>query len=85
MQDVIADSQRKSEKLWGVVSDHKELAALKRRVDDKKTENLHLAKVNAELQRQLEEQKKALEAQRKRSWSSSRTKRKRTKVSHCIP
>jgi hypothetical protein len=50
MQDVIADSQRKSEKLWGVVSDHKELAALKRRVDDEKTENLHLKKVNAELQ-----------------------------------
>jgi hypothetical protein len=64
MQDVIADSRRKSEKQWGVVSDHKELVALKRCVDDEKTENLHLAKVNAELQRQLEEQKKALEAQR---------------------
>jgi hypothetical protein len=50
MQDVIADSRRKSEKLWRVVSDHKELAALKRRVDDEKTENLHLKKVNAELQ-----------------------------------
>jgi hypothetical protein len=55
MQDVIADSRRKSEKLRGVVSDHKELAALKRRVDDEKTENLHLEKVNAELQRQVEE------------------------------
>jgi hypothetical protein len=55
MQNVITDSRRISEKLWGVVSDHKELAALKRRVDDEKTENLHLEKVNAELQRQLEE------------------------------
>jgi hypothetical protein len=44
------------------VSDHKELAALKRCVDDEKMENLHLEKVNAELQRQLEEQKKALKA-----------------------
>jgi hypothetical protein len=37
---------------------------LKKRVDDEKTENLHLEKVNAELQRQLEEQKKELEAQK---------------------
>jgi regulator of replication initiation timing len=46
------------------VSNHKELAVLKRRVDDEKTENWHLEKVNAELQRQLEEQKKELEAQK---------------------
>jgi predicted ribosome quality control (RQC) complex YloA/Tae2 family protein len=64
MQNVLTDSRRISEKLWGVVSDHKELAALKRRVDDEKTKNLHIEKVNAELQRQLEEQKKALEAQK---------------------
>jgi hypothetical protein len=35
--------------------DRKELAALRRRLDDVKTENVHLEKVNAELQRQLEE------------------------------
>jgi predicted nucleic acid-binding Zn-ribbon protein len=64
MQNVITDSRRISGKLRGVVSDHKELAALKKRVDDEKTENLHLEKVNAELQRQLEEQKKELEAQK---------------------
>jgi hypothetical protein len=63
-QNMITDSRRISEKLRGVVSDHKEIAALKKRVDDEKTENLHLEKVNAELQRQLEEQKKELEAQK---------------------
>jgi hypothetical protein len=61
---VITDSRRISEKLRGVVSDHKELAVLKKRVDDEKAENLHLEKVNAELQRQLEELKKELEAQK---------------------
>jgi hypothetical protein len=42
--------------------DRKELAALRKRLDDEKTENVHLEKVNAELQQQLEEQKKELEA-----------------------
>jgi hypothetical protein len=64
MQDVITDSQKKSEKLREVVSDHQELAALEKRVDDEKTKNLHLEKANSELQRQLKEQKKALEAQK---------------------
>jgi hypothetical protein len=55
MQDVIAHSQKQSEKLKTLVSDREELAGLKRRVDDERTENLHLEKVNIELQRQLEE------------------------------
>jgi hypothetical protein len=46
------------------VSDHQELAALEKRVDDEKTKNLYLEKANSELQQQLEEQKKALEAQK---------------------
>jgi hypothetical protein len=46
---MITNSQRILEKLRGVVSDHKELAALKKHVDDEKTENLHLEKVNAKL------------------------------------
>jgi hypothetical protein len=62
MQDVITDSQKKLEKLREVVSDHQELAALEKRVDDEKTKNLYLEKANSELQQQLEEQKKALEA-----------------------
>jgi uncharacterized protein YeeX (DUF496 family) len=62
MQDVITDSQKKSEKLWEIVSDHQELAALEKRVDDEKIKNLYLEKANSELQQQLEEQKKALEA-----------------------
>jgi hypothetical protein len=43
---------------------HQELAALEKCIDDEKTKNLHLEKANSELQRQLEEQKKALEAQK---------------------
>jgi predicted nucleic acid-binding Zn-ribbon protein len=64
MQNVIAHSQKQSEKLKTLESDRKEIAALRRRVDDEKTENLHLEKVIAELQRQHEEREKALEAQR---------------------
>jgi hypothetical protein len=64
MQNVIAHSQKQSEKLKTLESDREELAALKRHVDDEKTENLHLEKVNVELQRQLEEQRKELEAQK---------------------
>jgi regulator of replication initiation timing len=41
---------------------HKELAALRRCLDDERTENSHLEKVNVELQQQLEEQKRELEA-----------------------
>jgi hypothetical protein len=55
MQNVIAHSQKQSKKLKTLVSDREELAALKRHVDDEKTENLHLEKVNVELQQQLEE------------------------------
>jgi hypothetical protein len=64
MQDVITDSEKKSEKLREVVSDHQEFAALERRVDDERTKSLHLKKANSELQQQLEEQKKALEEQK---------------------
>jgi hypothetical protein len=35
--------------------DRKELDALRKHLDEEKTENVHLEKVNAELQRQLEE------------------------------
>jgi hypothetical protein len=59
---VIAHSRKQAEELKTLACDRKELAALKRRVDDGETEISHLDKVNAELQRQLEEQKKALEA-----------------------
>jgi hypothetical protein len=55
MQDVITDSQKKSKKLQEVVSDHQELAALEKRIDDEKTKNLCLEKANSELQHQLEE------------------------------
>jgi hypothetical protein len=64
VQDVITDSQKKSGKLRAVVSSHQELAALEKRVDDEKTKNLYLEKANSELQQQLEEQKKVLEAQK---------------------
>jgi hypothetical protein len=62
MQSVIAHSQRQVEELKILARNRKELAALRKRLDDEKTENVHLEKVNAELQRQLEEQKKELEA-----------------------
>jgi uncharacterized protein with von Willebrand factor type A (vWA) domain len=64
MQDVITDSQKKSEKLREVASDHQGIAALEKRVDDERTKNLCLERANSELQRQLEEQKRALEAQK---------------------
>jgi hypothetical protein len=64
MQHVITHSQKKLEKLKTLVSDHQELAALERHVDDERTKNLHLEKANSELHQQLEEQRKALEAQK---------------------
>jgi predicted RNase H-like nuclease (RuvC/YqgF family) len=63
MQSVIAHSQNQAEKLKILESDREE-PALRRRIDNERTENLHLEKVNVELQRQLEEQKKELEAQK---------------------
>jgi hypothetical protein len=54
MQSVIAHSQKQAEELKSLACDCKELAALRRRLDDEKMENVHLEKVNAELQRQLE-------------------------------
>jgi hypothetical protein len=62
MQSVIAHSRKQAEELKTLACDRKELAALRRRLDDEKTENSHLEKVNVELQQQLEEQKKELEA-----------------------
>jgi hypothetical protein len=59
---VIAHSRKQAEELRAIACDRKELAALRRRLDDEKMENVHLEKVNAELQRQLEEQTKELEA-----------------------
>jgi hypothetical protein len=62
MQSVIAHSRKQAEELKTFAFDRKELAALRRRLDDERTENSHLEKVNVELQQQLEEQKRELEA-----------------------
>jgi flagellar biosynthesis/type III secretory pathway protein FliH len=62
MQSVIAHSRKQAEELKTLACDRKELAALRRRLDDERTENSHLEKVNVELQQQLEEQKRELEA-----------------------
>jgi predicted RNase H-like nuclease (RuvC/YqgF family) len=75
MQDVITDSQKKSEKLREVASDHQELAALEKRVDDERTKNLRLERANSELQRQLEEQRRTLEAQKSASGAAQRAKK----------
>jgi hypothetical protein len=58
------------------VSDHRELAALERCVDDERTKNLYLEKANSELQHQLEEQKKALEAQKNAHQEQLKEKKK---------
>jgi hypothetical protein len=63
MQNVIARSQKKSEKLKTVVSDRQELAALERRITDDKTKICSLEKVNSELRKQLEVQGKAHQEQ----------------------
>jgi hypothetical protein len=62
MQSVIAHSRKQAEELEALACDRKELAARRRRLDDERTENSHLEKVNVELQQQLEEQKRELEA-----------------------
>jgi regulator of replication initiation timing len=59
---MVARSRKQAEELKTLARNHKELEALRMRLDDEKTENVHLEKVNAELQQQLEEQKKELEA-----------------------
>jgi hypothetical protein len=61
MQSVIAHSRKQAEELKTLACDRKELAALRRRLDDERTES-HLGKVNVELRQQLEEQKRELEA-----------------------
>jgi hypothetical protein len=65
MQNVIARSQRKSEKLKTVVGDHQELAALERRIADDEAKICSLEKANSELQGQLEVQGKAHQEQLK--------------------
>jgi hypothetical protein len=55
MQSVIAHSRKLAEELKTLTRDRKELAALRKHLDDEKTENVHLEKVNAELQQELEE------------------------------
>jgi hypothetical protein len=42
MQNMITHSQKKSEKLKTVVSDHQELAAMKKCISDEKTKNYYL-------------------------------------------
>jgi hypothetical protein len=64
LQSVIAHSRKQKEEMRAIACDRKELAALRRRLEDEKMENVNLEKVNAELQRQLEEQKKELEARK---------------------
>jgi hypothetical protein len=56
MQSVIARFRRQAKELKTLARDRKELDALRKRLDDEKTENVHLEKVNAELQQQLEEE-----------------------------
>jgi hypothetical protein len=42
MQNVITHSQKKSEKLKAVVSDHQELAAKDKRISEELTKNIYL-------------------------------------------
>jgi regulator of replication initiation timing len=62
MQRVIAHSRKQAEELKTLACDRKELAALRKHLDDERMENSHLEMVNAKLQQQLEEQKRELEA-----------------------
>jgi regulator of replication initiation timing len=62
MRRVIAHSRKQAEELRTLACDRKELVALRKRLDDERTENSHLEMVNAKLQEQLEEQKRELEA-----------------------
>ncbi|XP_025820353.1 uncharacterized protein LOC112896548 [Panicum hallii] len=52
---MIAHSRKQAEEFKAIACDRKELAVLRRRLDNKETENVHLREVNAELQQQLEE------------------------------
>jgi hypothetical protein len=76
MQSVIAHSWKQAEELKTRACYRKELAALRRRLDNEKTENVHLEKVNTELQRQLEEQKKELEAHKQAHQEQLREQKK---------
>jgi hypothetical protein len=59
---MIAHSRKQAEEFKAIACDRKELAVLRRRLDNEESENVLLREVNAELQQQLEEQKKELEA-----------------------
>jgi hypothetical protein len=63
MQNVIAHSQKKSEKLKTVVGDHQELTALERRIADDEAKICSLEKANSELRGQLKVQGKAHQEQ----------------------
>jgi hypothetical protein len=52
---MIAHSRKQAEEFKAIACDRKELAVLRRRLDNEETENVHLREVNAELQQQLEE------------------------------
>jgi hypothetical protein len=65
MQNVIARSQKKLEKLKTVVGDHQELAALERRIADDEAKICSLEKANSEVRGQLEVQGKAHQEQLK--------------------
>jgi hypothetical protein len=56
MQNVIARSQKKLEKLKTVVGNHQELAALERRITDDEAKIGSLEKANSELRGQLKVQ-----------------------------
>jgi nitrate reductase cytochrome c-type subunit len=85
MQDVITDSQKKSEKLQEVASDHQELTALEKRVDDERMKNLCLERANSELQQQLEEQKRVLEAQKSAHQEQLKEQKKAHQAKPLIP
>jgi hypothetical protein len=49
MQDVIKNSQKKTEKLKAVVSGHQELAAKEKRIFEERTKNIYLQRELAKL------------------------------------
>jgi hypothetical protein len=70
---MIARSRKQAEELKILARNRKELDALRKCLDDEKTENVHLERVNAELQQQLEAQKKELEAHKEQLREQKKT------------
>jgi hypothetical protein len=85
IQNVITRSQKQSEKLKTLVSDREELAALKRRVDDEKWRTCISRKSTSSFSDSSRNKGRSSRHKNTCSRSSSRSKRKRTKVSHCFP